>query len=103
MYLNRVLMEFRATSPAQKEWVAAVKDLMAATQALVEGHCPGGLVWGAVAGASTAAPATPSAAKPGTLLCSTRSLRFHQASGKHRSLPMPLMPVALVGLGPFVV
>ena len=66
MYLNRVLMEFRATAPEHKDWVLAVKDVMAAVQSLAESHCPGGLVWGAGSGSGAAveAPAAAAASEP---------------------------------------
>lgn len=69
VYLNKVLMEFRATAPEHKDWVLAVKGLLAAHQKAVQAHFPGGPVWGGAAGASAPSPSpaptpAPAAAAP---------------------------------------
>lgn len=68
MYLYRVLQEFRQSAPEHKAWVAAVKACMQGTQGLAKAHCPSGLKWGPVGGASApketpkAAPSKPAGA-----------------------------------------
>jgi hypothetical protein len=45
MFLNRVIMEFRATAPEHKEWAMTVKQVMQRLQQLVKAHFPQGLKW----------------------------------------------------------
>jgi hypothetical protein len=85
LYLNRVLRDFRQSAPEHKAWVAAVKAVMQALQALARSHCATSLVWRGTRPASDA-PAAPATA-PAVAAAAVSTAAAGRASASGARLP----------------